>query len=161
MGLGEKMNPKFFLIMIAAAGLFAGGATAHAQNRLYDQVMKDIGAAFGILNENLNQDGEEAAPDGESAEAILDADSAAAAIEAAAELEGLFEEVEAFWAAFNTEYALDLARDGREAAAAVGLAARSNNLELAQEGYQLMQGSCRNCHYSYRVVIDDGYLIRP
>ena len=163
MPLGEKMNRKFVLIMIATAGLFAGGAAALAQNRPYDQVMKDIGAAFNSLEENLEPDEEsaEAALDEESAEAALDEESAEAAVEDAAKLEGLFEEVEAFWAPFNAQYALDLARDAREAAAAVGAAVRGNDIEMAQEGYAAMQTSCTNCHYSHRVVTDSGFLIKP
>ncbi len=155
------MNRNFIVITIVTLGLFAGGATTLAQNRPYDQVMKDIGAAFRILNENLNDDGEDAAPEGESAEPALDAERAAAAIEAADNLVGLFEEVEAFWAPFNVKYALDLARDAREGAAAAGIAARANNIEMAQEGYAAMQTTCRNCHYTHREETDSGFLIRP
>lgn len=140
--------------MIAIAGLFSGGAAALAQNRPYDQVMKDIGATFDSLEQNLE-------PDEESAAAALDEESAAAAVEDAAKLEGLFEEVAAFWAPFNAQYALNLARDARESAAAVGAAVRGNDIEMAQEGYAAIQRSCTNCHYSHRVVTDDGFLIKP
>ena len=155
------MHQKFAVIMIVTAGLFAGGATSLAQNRPYDLVMQEIGGAFRILNENLNDAGEDDAPDSESADPTLDAESAAAAIEAAASLEGLFEEVEAFWAPFNSKYALDLAKDAREGAVAVGVAARTNNIEMAQDGYSAMQATCRNCHYTHREETDTGYLIRP
>ena len=108
MPLGEKMNRKFVLIMIAIAGLFSGGAAALAQNRPYDQVMKDIGATFDSLEQNLEPDEESAAAalDEESAAAALDEESAAAAVEDAAKLEGLFEEVAAFWAPFNANMRL-------------------------------------------------------
>ena len=161
MSLGGKVNQKFVLVTFAIAGLFAGGATALAQNRPYDVVMKDIGAAFGILTENLNEDGEEEALDADGEEEALDADGAAAAIAAADELDGLFEEVEAFWAKFNTTYAVDLATDAREGAAAVRDGASANNIEMARDGYQAMQTTCRNCHYTHREITDSGFRIRP
>ena len=159
------MSRKFVLVIMATAAVLFAEATAPAQNRPYDQIMKDIGAAFDNLEAvssarptseyDSPQEAEE-----ESTEA-LDEETAEAAVEAAAQLEGMFEEIEVFWARLNTRYAMDLARDAREAAAVVGSAVRGNDIEMAQEGYADMQMACGNCHFAYRVGTDSGFLIRP
>ena len=154
------MNQKFVLIMIITAGLFSGGGTALAQNRPYDVVMKDIGAAFGILNDNLNSEDSEDSEDSEAA-APMDAASAAAAIEAVDDLDRLFAETEAFWTQFNAQYAVGLAIEAREGAATVRSGANAGDIEMAQQGYRVIQRTCGNCHYTHREITDSGFRIRP
>ena len=136
------MNRQFVLTMIVIAGVFAG-ATAFAQHRPYDQVMKDVGATFASLRKNL------------------DGNSAAAAVEDAAKLEGLFKETEAFWAPFNTKDALNFAKGAREAATAVGTAAKGGDVKAAQESYARIQKNCAGCHFSHREETGKGFLIKP
>ena len=162
------MKHKSVLIMIATVGLFVGGAVAFAQqNRPYDQVMKDIGASFASLEqnldleENLDEDSAEAALDEDSAEAFMDEDSAEAVVQAATRLEGLFEEVEAFWTPFGTKSALDFTRAAREAAGEVATAARGNDIEMARKAYATMETSCGSCHFSHRWETISGFLIKP
>jgi cytochrome c556 len=136
------MNRQFILIMIVIAGVFAG-ATAFAQHRPYDQVMKDVGATFASLKKNL------------------DANSTAAAVADAAKLEGLFHEAEAFWLPFNTKDAIDFAKRAREAAAAVGAAAKGNDTKAAQVSYTAIGKNCAGCHFGHREESGKGFFIRP
>lgn len=136
------MNRQFVLIMIVMAGVFAG-ATAIAQQRPHDQIMKDIGATFASVGRNL------------------DANSAAAAVEDAAKLEGLFRETEAWWAPLNTKDALRYAEFARETAAAVGTAARGDDIEKAKASYADIRKACTACHFTHREDTGRGYVIKP
>src|SRR2546427_11950587 len=122
------MNRQFLLIIIA--GVFAAGMASAQQHRPYDQIMKDVGATFASLKKNL------------------DANSAASAAEDAAKLEGLFTETEAFWAPLDTKDAVNFAKRAREAAGAVGAAAKGSDIKAAQASYSAIQKSCANCHFS-------------
>ena len=122
------MNRKFLLIIVIA-GVFAAGMASAQQHRPYDQIMKDVGATFASLRKNL------------------DANSAAAAAEDAAKLEGLFKETEAFWAPLNTGDAVGFAKSAREASAAVGASAKSNDIKAAQASIAAVQKSCTLCHF--------------
>src|SRR5438552_16080608 len=110
------MNRVFFLITIAVAGTVVVATAFAQQHRAYNQIMKDVGATFASLKKNL------------------DANSAAAAIEDAAKLQGLFKETEAFWAPLKTKDAVDFAKRASDAAAAVGVAAKSDT-KAALESY--------------------------
>ena len=138
------MNQKSFFSAIVIAAVVAG-ATAFAQqqpHRLYNEIMKDVGATFASLKKNL------------------DANSAAAAIEDAAKLQGLFKETEAFWAPLKTKDAVDFAKRASDAAAAVGVAAKSDT-KAALESYTGLQKNCAGCHFSHREDTGKGFLIRP
>jgi len=137
------MNRQFVLVMIVIAAVFAAATAFAQQHRPYDQIMKDVGATFASLKKNL------------------DANSAAAAIEDAAKLQGLFKETEAFWAPLKTKDAVDFAKRARDAAAAVGTAAKGNDTKAAQASYTAIQKSCANCHFSHREETGKGFLIRP
>src|SRR3989442_695926 len=126
------MNRQFLLIIIVIAGVFAAGMASAQQHRPYNQIMKDVGATFANLKKNL------------------DASSAAAAAKDAAKLEGLFAETEAFWAPLNTKDAVGFAKSAREASAAVGAAARGNDIKAAQASYAAVQKSCGLCHFAHR-----------
>ena len=136
------MSRQSVLIMIVIAGIFAG-ASAFAEERPYDQIMKDIGATFANLRKNL------------------DANSAAAAAEDAAKLEALFGETEAWWSPLKTKDAVRFAKYARDAAAAVGAAARGNDIENAKATSANIQKSCGACHFTHREDTGKGYLIKP
>ena len=136
------MNRQFVLITIVIAGAFAG-ATAFAQERPHDEIMKEIGATFASLRRNL------------------DANSAAAAVEDAAKLEGLFRETEAWWAPLKTKDALRYAKFAGDAAAAVGAAAKSDDIAKAKASSAAIQKSCAACHFTHREDTGKGYLIKP
>ena len=137
------MNRQFLLILIVIAGVFAGGMASAQQHRPYDQIMKDVGATFASLRKNL------------------DASSAAAAAQDAGKLEGLFRETEAFWAPLNTGDAVGFAKSAREASAAIGAAAKSNDIKAAQSSIAAVQKSCTLCHFAHREETSKGFLIKP
>jgi len=138
------MTQRFVLIIIVTAAVVAGATAFAQQNRPYNQVMKDVGATFASLRKNL------------------DANSAAAAAEDAAKLEGLFTETEAFWARFDTRDAMDFAKRGRDAAAAIGAAGKAGgDLKAAQPSVAVIQKACANCHFSHREETGKGFFIKP
>ena len=135
------MNRQFLTIVIV--GVLAGPTAFAQQHRPYNQIMKDVGTTFASLKKNL------------------DSNSATAAAQDAARLEGLFTETEAFWAPLDTKDAVNAAKRARDAAAAVAAAARSNDLKAAQASYSVIQKSCANCHFTHREETGKGFLIRP
>ena len=137
------MNRQLLLIIIVIAGVFAAGAASAQQHRPYNQIMKDVGETFASLRKNL------------------DANSAATAAADAAKLEGLFTETEAFWAPLNTKDAVGFAKSAREASAAVGAAAKNNDIKAAQASIAAVQKSCGLCHSSHREETGKGFLIKP
>jgi cytochrome c556 len=140
------MKRQFILIVIGIAGIagvFAAGMASAQQHRPYDQIMKDVGATFASLRKNL------------------DSNSAAAAAQDAARLEGLMTETEAFWAPLNTQDAVGFAKSAREAAAAAGAAAKKNDIKAAQSSAAAVQKNCGSCHFAHREETSKGYLIKP
>ena len=137
------MNRLFLLITMAVAGTMVVASALAQQHRPYNQIMKDVGTTFASLKKNL------------------DANSATAAAQDAVKLEELFTETEAFWASFDTKDAISFAKRARDAAAAVGAAARGNDIKAAQESYSVIQKSCANCHFSHREETGKGFLIKP
>ena len=140
---GPMMNRQSLLIIIVIAGVFAAGMASAQQHRPYNQIMKDVGETFASLRKNL------------------DANSAATAAADAAKLEGLFTETEAFWAPLNTKDAVGFAKSAREASAAVGAAAKNNDMKAAQASIAAVQKSCGLCHSSHREETGKGFLIKP
>ena len=137
------MNRQFVLIVIVIAGVFAGATAFAQQHRPYNLIMKDVGATFASLKKNL------------------DGNTAAAAAEDAAKLEGLFKETEEFWAPLNTKDAVNFAKEAREAAAAVGAAAKGNDIKAAQASYTTVGQSCKGCHFTHREETGKGFNIKP
>jgi cytochrome c556 len=137
------MNRQFVLTIIVIAAVFAGATALAQQHRAYNLIMKDVGATFANLKKNLDEN------------------SAAAAAQDAAKLEALFTETEGFWAPLNTQDAVNMAKRARDAAAAVGTAAKANDIKAAQTSYSLIQKNCGNCHLSHREDTGKGFLIRP
>ena len=137
------MNRWSVFIIIVITGVFAATVLARQQRKPYDQIMKDVGTTFASLKKNL------------------DANSAATAAEDAAKLERLFTETEAFWAPLDTQDAVNFAKRARDAAAAVGAAAKGNDMKAAQASYAAIQKNCANCHFAHREETGKGFLIRP
>ena len=131
------------MAIVIAAVVAGSTGFAQQQRRPYNQVMKDIQSSFGTLRKNI------------------EANNAAATVEDAAKLEGFFAEIEAFWAPFNTQDAVGFAKRGREAAAAIGTAAKGPDIKAAQASVAIVQGTCTNCHRTHREQIADGYRIKP
>ena len=136
------MNRRLVMVMIVVAVVFVE-ATAFAQQRLHDLVMKDIGATFASVGRNLN------------------ANSAVAAAEDAARLEALFQETERWWAPLNTKDALKYARFARDGAAAVRAASSRGDIDMAKESYATIRSACTGCHFTHREEISNGYVIKP
>jgi hypothetical protein len=137
------MNRQFVLTIIVVTAICAGTTAFPQQHRPYNEIMKDVGATFASLKKNL------------------DANSGTTAAEDAARLQRLFAETEAFWASLDTGDAVGFAKRAREAAAALGAAARGNDIKAAQVTYTVIQKSCANCHFSHREETGKGFLIRP
>ena len=139
------MNRKSFFSAILIAAVVTG-ATAFAQQpqRLYNAIMKDVAATFPNLKKNL------------------DSNNAAAAAEDAAKLQKFFAETEAFWAPLKTEDAVGFSKRAQEAAAAVGAAAKANDMKTANASYATLQRACGGCHSSHRdQLTGGGYTIKP
>jgi len=140
------MNRKSFFVPILIAAVVTV-ATAFAQQqpqRPYDAIMKDVAATFPNLKKNL------------------DANNAAAAAEDAAKLQKFFTETEAFWAPLKTEDAVGFSKRAQEAAAAVGTAAKANDMKTANASYATLQRACGSCHSSHRdQLTGGGYTIKP
>jgi len=137
------MSRRFLLVTIAASGIVAATTAIAQQHRPYNQIMTDVGTTFASLKKNL------------------DSNSPAAAAADAAKLEGLFTETEAFWAPLDTQDAVKFAKGARDAASAVGTAAKSNDTKAAQASYSAIQRSCTNCHFAHRQDTGKGFLIKP
>ncbi len=174
------MNRKFVLTMIVIAGLFAA-VTSFAQHRPYDQVMKDISATSESLKTNLDGTGAESyepvrlnerggilrnrggggnRPTGPRTEEEIQA-SAAAAVEDATKLEGLFSEIEQYWTSFNTRDAVSLAKTSQDAAATIVDRVHGNDFDAAQRAFRDVQQACIHCHFTHRERTIDGFIIRP
>jgi len=139
------MNRKLFFIAIVIAAVIAG-ATVYAQqppHRLYNAIMKDVAATFPSLKKNL------------------DANNGAAAVEDAAKLEKFFSETETFWAPLGAQDAIGFAKRARETAAAIGTAAKANDMKTATASYAVLQRTCGNCHSAHREETQAGFGIKP
>lgn len=162
------MNRKLLTVMIAIVGLLAGANAAAQNSRSHDLIMKDIGPTVGVIREALADNEPEAPADqyspaepGAPREIQLDEATATAVVEAAEKLEGLFQELEAWWAPHGSNYTVRLAQTAREGAATVASAVGNNDIERARDGFATLQEACNTCHFSHRVVTDSGFRIRP
>jgi cytochrome c556 len=139
------MNRKsFFLAILIAAVVISATAFAQQQpHRLYNEIMKDVGATFPSLKKNL------------------DSNNGAGAAEDAAKLEKFFSETEAFWTPLKTEDAINLSKKAREVAAAIGNSAKANDMKTALTSYALLQRQCGSCHTAHREDTGAGFTIKP
>jgi hypothetical protein len=137
------MNHRLFFVIVA----LVASVTAFAQqqpHRLYNEIMKDVAATFPSLKKNL------------------DANNGAAAAEDAAKLQKFFTETEAFWAPLNTQDAVRLSKKAQEVAAAIGTAAKANDMKTANASYATLQRACGSCHSAHRdEITGGGYTIKP
>src|SRR5262245_36813211 len=115
-----SMRRKTYIVLTAIFLLSAVSIYAQ-QHRPYNEIMKDVAATFPILKKNL------------------DANNLAAAAEDAAKLEGFFTETEAFWIPLKARDAIGFSKRAREAAAAIGTAAKANDTKAAQTSYAVVQ----------------------
>ncbi len=172
------MNRHFVLSMIVVAVIFAG-ITTFAQHRPYDQVMKEIGATSESLKTNLDGTGAESyepirlnerggilrnqagsRPTGPRTNEQIQA-SAAAAVEDATKLAGLFREIEQYWIALNTRDAIGLAKSSHESAATIVENINGNDFDAAQIAFRDVQQACIHCHFTHRERTIDGFVIKP
>ena len=172
------MSRRIAVVVILIAALLAA-TTIFAQQRPYNQVMKDIQTTFGSLKKNLDASGVAggaAAPAGRggapaaeeggggrgaAAPANWDAAVRDAAAQDAAKLQGLFKETEAFWAKFDTHDAMNFAKSAQDGADQVAAAAKANDPKKAQAAYAAIQKNCGTCHYTHREETGKGFLIKP
>jgi|ERR1041385_9116434 cytochrome c556 len=133
-------RPVAFLIIVSA---FFAVASMFAQSRPYTQLMKDIGPTFASLKKNL------------------DSNSAAAVVQDADKLQGLFKETEAFWAQFNTKDAMDHAKNAQKAFAEISAKAKENDIKAAQKTFGTIGSICGDCHFSHREDTGKGFVIKP
>jgi cytochrome c556 len=138
------MNRQLALCVILAAGVFAATASLAQQKRPYNELMKDIAATYASVKKNL------------------DGNAAPAAAADAVKLQTLFKDTEDFWTQFKTKDALDAAKGAQDAAAAIGAAAKANNIQKAQASYNGVGKFCAACHASHREQMPDkSYKIKP
>jgi cytochrome c556 len=138
------MTRQIAWMLILSAGVCAATASFAQQKRPYNELMKDVAATYASVKKNL------------------DANVAPAAAADAAKLQGLFKETEDFWAQFKTKDALDAAKGAQDAAAAIGVAAKANNIQKAQTSYNGVGKFCNACHTSHREqMLDKSYKIKP
>ena len=163
------------VILIAA---FLAATTIFAQQRPYNQIMKDVQGTFASLKKSLDASGvagPAAAPAGRGAAPAAEEggggrgaapanwDQAArdSAAQDAAKLQGLFKETEAFWAKFETHDAMNFAKSAQDSADQVAAAVKANDPKKALAAYAGIQKNCGNCHFTHREETGKGFLIKP
>ena len=99
------MTRRFFVVV----AIVMLAASAVAQPRPYNVIMKEVGSTLGALRKSVD-----------------DSDFARSA-EQAERLEQLFKEIEDFWAKFKTKDAIDAAAGARELSASIAAAARAKD----------------------------------
>jgi cytochrome c556 len=138
------MNRKLSLIVIVLAVVVLAATAFAQQHRPYNAIMKDVAATFPSLKKNL------------------DANNGAAAAEDAAKLQKFFTETEEFWTPLNTQDAVGFSKRAQEAAAAIGTAAKANDMKTANASYATLQRACGSCHSAHRdELTGGGYTIKP
>ena len=133
-------------------------AAAHSEFS-YDQVMKDIEATSSSLKKNLDGTGAQGVdevilnergglirmaqgklakpPTPEQLQACT-----AAAVTDAAKLQSLLKQIQDFWASFETEDAVDLAKNAQDGAAKVIDKVKSKDFDAAQEVFGTIREAC-------------------
>jgi len=138
------MNRTAALAMISVAAIFAATGVFAQQKRPYNELMKDIAATYAAVKKDL------------------DSNVSAAVVTDAAKLQALFKDTEEFWTPFKTKDALDAAKGAQDASAAIGAAAKANNIQKAQASYNAVGKFCNGCHTSHREQMPDKrYRITP
>jgi hypothetical protein len=78
----------------------------------------------------------------------------------ATRLASMFEGVEAFWEARNTEKAISIAQRAQKAAGALMDAAVADDHEAAGAAIRSLKETCQPCHSQFREKTEDGYRIK-
>ena len=172
---------RYFVLSIIVVAVLLTSLTTFAQQRPYDQIMKEIGPTSESRRTSLNGTGARSyeptrlnerggvlrnrpggggGPSGPRTEEEIQA-SAAAAVEDATKLEELFKEIEQFWASLNTHDAVELAKTSHESAATIVEKINGNDFDAAQIAFRDVQQACIHCHFTHRERTIDGFSIRP
>jgi cytochrome c556 len=138
-------------MMLFAAAVLVGAVTITAQggqkqwtDEAYDKVMKEVGATAGAMRKAI---------DGQNAEL---------AKTNATKMVSLFTDVHAFWMARNVKEAATIANSALTHAKAVEGAIDAKDFTKAAESAKTMQGTCAECHKTYRDKGPDGaWRIKP
>ena len=174
------MSRRIAVTVILIAALLAA-TTVFAQQRPYNQIMKDIQGTFASLKKSLDASGvtaaaapaggrgggddEAAAPGGRggrgAAPANWDQSVRDAAVQDATKLQGLFKETEDFWGKFNTHDAMGFAKSAQDGADQVIAATKANDPRKAQAAYAAIQKNCGLCHFTHREETGKGFFIKP
>jgi hypothetical protein len=155
-----------------------GQSPATPQSNSYNHIMKAIDAVSASLKKNLDGTGAQGVD-----EIILNergglirvaADRlrkppteqqiqacSAAAVQDAAKLQELLKQVQDFWAYFNTQDAIDLAKSAQDGAATVGDKVKAKDFDAAQVSFGTIRENCRDCHFSHRQTTRTGFIIKP
>jgi cytochrome c556 len=80
----------------------------------------------------------------------------------AAALRGIFEKIQAFWAAKNVADALDFSKAGLQGTADLEAAAKAKDNAGITAAHFTIANACRSCHLAHRVIIltDRSFQIR-
>ena len=154
------MSRRIAVVVILIAALLAA-STIFAQQRPYNQIMKDVQTTFASLKKSLDAGapapaaaagGRGGAPAEEgggggggqrgAAPAAWDPAVRDAAVQDATKLQGFFKETEAFWAKFDTHDAMNFAKSAQDGADQVAAAAKANDPKKAQASYAVIQKNC-------------------
>ena len=118
-----------------------------AQERTFDQVMKEVGPAYGGLKRNLDRKIE---LQKELEQVTEDA------AKNAEKLEELFGEVESFWAMWPGAQGGDAVEFSRSAQAEAVKAAAAADPQAGLAAHEEIGKSCRGCHTTHRERMPDG-----
>ena len=128
---------KILTVLLAAAAFFA----LLAQDPEFQGWMKTAAANNGKLNKG-----------------VAAKDSGAA--DAAASLEQVFKQVEAYWQAKGVADAVGFAKQAHMAAAAAGKAVASGDWEKAAAEGKNVGAQCAGCHAAHREKGDSGFKMK-
>jgi len=153
-------------------------SSAMPHSNSYNQIMKAIDATSASLKKNLDGTGAQGVdeiilnergglirlaadrvgkpPSEEQIQAC-----SAAALEDAAKLQGLLKQIQEFWASFDTNDAVDLAKSAQDGAATVVDKVKGKDFDAAQVAFGTIREACRDCHFSHRQTTGNGFIIKP
>lgn len=109
-----------------------------ADEKVLDDAMKKVGAAFAALRTGV------------------DASNANAAGPNVAVLKQAFVQTESFWKAKGVDQAVTLAREAATRVDAIEKASAGGDWDAAKKSVATLNQSCQSCHTSYRERFDDG-----
>jgi hypothetical protein len=108
----------------------------------YSAKMKEIGSNNGMLGK------------------AIQSGAAADAGKASAQLETLFKDVQAYWAAKKVDDATTFAANAVAAAQAISKAAAANDMMAATDARAKLASQCMGCHTAHREKTDAGFIMK-